>query len=277
MPSVEVVLYRCLLRTGGSLKRIRDAHKRIAPSGYACEEQLLSQCNFYTQCLDSGAAKACKSQKESSDAAVVRMAIRDQFENTSGGLDAGFQHLRDMEAYLNTVELLTDWHFYEPKLRPAGLKFCVGDILDHRLFGRAVVFGWDESCTADDDWCEQNEIHLLRHGKEQPFYNVLMSDGTTRYCSQENMQLDPDPKEVTHPDVDQLFPEGVDSFLGKRPYDSDFTEEPQEKAAEKIIRIRYLPSKELMLRYPQDTKTKGLHEYVYPVSTSCSQKASEVF
>jgi hypothetical protein len=100
-----IIPFRCLLRTGGSLKRIRDAHKRIAPSGYACEEQLLSQCNFYTQCLDSGAAKACKSQKESSDAAVVRMAIRDQFENTSGGLDAGFQHLRDMEAYLNTVEL----------------------------------------------------------------------------------------------------------------------------------------------------------------------------
>ena len=77
-----------------------------------------------------------------------------------------------------------------PQQRPAGLAFAVGDVVEHRLFGRAVVVGWDPVCGASAEWIEQNGVdRVLRLGTRQPFYSLLLSDGTARYCSQENCSL----------------------------------------------------------------------------------------
>merc|ERR1712216_1026835 len=95
---------------------------------------------------------------------------------------------------------------FEPKHRPDTVQHRIGSVLTHRFFGRGVAYGWDPLCAADEAWCMQNQIdQVLRKGRNQPFYNLLLSDGTSRYCSQENLQVDHKPSPVTHPMVDFYF------------------------------------------------------------------------
>ena len=57
-------------------------------------------------------------------------------------------------------------------------------------------------------WISQMGVDKLNNKDKQPFYNVLVSDGSNRYAAQEN--LSPiSPEEVTHPEVGKYF----DSFL----------------------------------------------------------------
>lgn len=39
------------------------------------------------------------------------------------------------------------------------------------------------------------------NGHHQPFYNVLMEDGSCRYAAQENLEYNVEPQETPHPDV----------------------------------------------------------------------------
>ena len=49
-----------------------------------------------------------------------------------------------------------------------------------------VIYGWDPKCTASKDWIYQMRVHNLRFKEEQPFYNVLVEDGSSRYAAQGN-------------------------------------------------------------------------------------------
>ena len=47
-----------------------------------------------------------------------------------------------------------------------------------------MIHGWDEQCEMTESWKQQMGVHNLRLGQDQPFYNVLVEDGTNRYASQ---------------------------------------------------------------------------------------------
>lgn len=49
---------------------------------------------------------------------------------------------------------------------------------------RCVIYGWDHRCEMSDAWIQQMGVDNLPHGRNQPFYNVLVEDGTNRYASE---------------------------------------------------------------------------------------------
>ena len=47
-----------------------------------------------------------------------------------------------------------------------------------------VIYGWDSKCEATRDWIKQMGVDRLPNKDKQPFYNVLVSDGTNRYAAE---------------------------------------------------------------------------------------------
>lgn len=47
-----------------------------------------------------------------------------------------------------------------------------------------VIYGWDPKCTMSPEWISTMRVHQLSNGANQPFYNVLVQDGTCRYAAQ---------------------------------------------------------------------------------------------
>lgn len=47
-----------------------------------------------------------------------------------------------------------------------------------------VIYGWDPKCSMSPEWIATMRVHQLTHGANQPFYNVLVQDGTCRYAAQ---------------------------------------------------------------------------------------------
>ncbi|MGH0143174.1 UNVERIFIED_CONTAM: hypothetical protein FKN15_077906 [Acipenser sinensis] len=74
-----------------------------------------------------------------------------------------------------------------------------------------VVYGWDAKCTMGLEWITTMRVHQLPNGPNQPFYNVLVPDGTSRYAAQDNLELHPSPLEISHPEVGRYFSEFRDS------------------------------------------------------------------
>jgi hemimethylated DNA binding protein len=73
----------------------------------------------------------------------------------------------------------------EPKQRTENVAYAVGMIMQHRQFNyRCVIYGWDPQCAASQDWIQQMGVENLPNQSHQPFYNVLVEDGSTRYAAQ---------------------------------------------------------------------------------------------
>lgn len=49
---------------------------------------------------------------------------------------------------------------------------------------KCVIYGWDTSCEMTEQWMQQMGVNQLPLGHTQPFYNVLVDDGTNRYAAQ---------------------------------------------------------------------------------------------
>ena len=47
-----------------------------------------------------------------------------------------------------------------------------------------VIYGWDYTCEMTEAWIHQMGVNQLPLGPSQPFYNVLVNDGTNRYAAQ---------------------------------------------------------------------------------------------
>ena len=47
-----------------------------------------------------------------------------------------------------------------------------------------VVYGWDSRCQASQEWIYQMGVHHLPNKDKQPFYNVLVDDGSNRYAAE---------------------------------------------------------------------------------------------
>lgn len=47
-----------------------------------------------------------------------------------------------------------------------------------------VIYRWDPRCRASTSWIHQMGVNLLQHQHLQPFYGVLVNDGSIRYAAQ---------------------------------------------------------------------------------------------
>lgn len=88
------------------------------------------------------------------------------------------------------------------------VQFSVGMVMKHKRYNyMCVISGWDPTCQASRDWILQMGVHMLPRKDKQPFYNVLVEDGSIRYAADENL-LHPDTHcEIRHPDVGKYFKE----------------------------------------------------------------------
>ncbi|XP_044304805.1 F-box only protein 21 isoform X1 [Varanus komodoensis] len=105
--------------------------------------------------------------------------------------------------------------------------YSVGLIMEHKRYGyNCVIYGWDPACMMGHEWIRNMNVHSLPHGPHQPFYNVLVEDGSCRYAAQENLSYNMEPHEIAHPDIGRYFTE----FAG----------------------THYVANTELEIRYPED-------------------------
>uniref|UniRef100_A0A8D0KYC3 F-box protein 21 n=1 Tax=Strix occidentalis caurina TaxID=311401 RepID=A0A8D0KYC3_STROC len=117
--------------------------------------------------------------------------------------------------------------------------FSIGLIMKHKRYGyNCVIYGWDPACMMGHEWIRNMNVHSLPHGPHQPFYNVLVEDGSCRYAAQENLEYNSEPREIPHPDIGRYFSE----FTG----------------------IHYLANTELEIRYPEDLElTRATVQKIY--------------
>uniref|UniRef100_A0A7N6A1P1 Hemimethylated DNA-binding domain-containing protein n=1 Tax=Anabas testudineus TaxID=64144 RepID=A0A7N6A1P1_ANATE len=107
------------------------------------------------------------------------------------------------------------------------VKYSVGLIMKHKRSGyNCVIYGWDPKCTMSQEWITTMRVHQLSNGASQPFYNVLVQDGTCRYAAQENLEPHSAPLEIGHQEVGRYFSEFADTH--------------------------YVANEELQTRYPED-------------------------
>uniref|UniRef100_A0A8C9T3V1 F-box protein 21 n=1 Tax=Scleropages formosus TaxID=113540 RepID=A0A8C9T3V1_SCLFO len=67
----------------------------------------------------------------------------------------------------------------------ADVLYSVGLVMKHKRSGyNCVIYGWDPKCTMSLEWITTMRVHQLSNGANQPFYNVLVQDGTCRYAAQ---------------------------------------------------------------------------------------------
>ena len=66
--------------------------------------------------------------------------------------------------------------------------FYVGQVCRHAKYHyTCVIHGWDPQCTASASWISHMGVDKLPLKDKQPFYNVLVADGSQRYAAQENL------------------------------------------------------------------------------------------
>jgi heat shock protein HspQ len=70
-------------------------------------------------------------------------------------------------------------------------KFCVGQLIHHKLFDyRGIILNVDLEFKSTDEWYE--EVAKSRPPKDEPWYHVLIhSKGYQTYVAEQNLQLDP--------------------------------------------------------------------------------------
>ena len=96
-------------------------------------------------------------------------------------------------------------------------------------------------------WVEQMGVDKLPHKEKQPFYNVLVEDGSMRYAADENLEM-AKPRRISHPVIGRYF----------KHFHSD---------------IGYEPNEELAKEYPEDKNVRE-HSYLYPSNSSSHEPSS---
>lgn len=47
-----------------------------------------------------------------------------------------------------------------------------------------VIIFWDSTCQATEEWIQRMGVRTLVRGENQPFYHVLVDDGSYRYAAE---------------------------------------------------------------------------------------------
>ncbi|XP_060528394.1 F-box only protein 21-like [Cylas formicarius] len=96
--------------------------------------------------------------------------------------------LRDYQAHHSTK----DENLFgqvESAQRTKNIKYAVGMVMEHQTLSyKCVICDWDPVCLAAVEWQVQNNVDRLLLKDDQPFYNVLVEDGSHRYVAQENLK-----------------------------------------------------------------------------------------
>ena len=90
------------------------------------------------------------------------------------------------------------------------VKFSVGELIHHRLFGyRGVIVDVDRNFQATEEWYEM--VAKSRPPKNQPWYHVLVhgSDHAT-YVAEQNLATDKFGEAINHPMLGYFFSNIVD-------------------------------------------------------------------
>ncbi len=85
------------------------------------------------------------------------------------------------------------------------VKFSVGELVHHRLFGyRGVIVDVDRNFQATDEWYEV--VAKSRPPKNKPWYHVLVhgSDHAT-YVAERNLEADDSLEPIIHPMLEEFF------------------------------------------------------------------------
>lgn len=107
------------------------------------------------------------------------------------------------------------------------VEFSVGLIMRHKRYNYlCVVTGWDRKCMASLEWIQRMGVDLLDKKDQQPFYNVLVNDGSNRYAAQESLEMANSGEVINHMDVGRYFQKYCDKY--------------------------YLPNKQSQEEYPDD-------------------------
>lgn len=98
--------------------------------------------------------------------------------------------LRDYSAHHFNTEVGGPFNQIEAPQRTPNLLYAVGMVMKHLTLNyRCVIYDWDPVCLAAAEWQAQNNVNKLRHKGDQPFYNVLVEDGSHRYVAQGQYHL----------------------------------------------------------------------------------------
>nr|CAI5841008.1 unnamed protein product [Callosobruchus analis] len=96
--------------------------------------------------------------------------------------------LRDYEAHHARTDA-PPFGQVEAAQRSHNLLYAVGMVMKHLTLNyHCVIYDWDPVCLAAAEWQAQNNVDRLQLKHEQPFYNVLVEDGSHRYVAQENLR-----------------------------------------------------------------------------------------
>ena len=100
------------------------------------------------------------------------------------------------------------------------VRYDLGQCMTHKTLGyRGVVIGWDSECRMSDDWCRSTGVHELTHGREQPFYHVLVDKrdqpgSQIAYVAQESI-VSADVTAIDHVHFQFTFADPGASFTGE--------------------------------------------------------------
>ena len=96
------------------------------------------------------------------------------------------------------------------------VKFKIGQLIEHRLFGyRGVVYDVDSVYSMDDEWYEQ--MAKSKPPKNEPWYRVLVHNASyTTYVAEKNLATDASDDQINHPDLGKHFSHFIDGqYLSK--------------------------------------------------------------
>ncbi|RPB21501.1 YccV-like-domain-containing protein [Terfezia boudieri ATCC MYA-4762] len=67
-------------------------------------------------------------------------------------------------------------------------RYHIGTLFRHRRYHyEAVITGWTRSCSTSENWIRTMDVDTLKRGRHQPFYNVFVADGSSRYVAEDNI------------------------------------------------------------------------------------------
>ncbi|KAF8424105.1 hypothetical protein EV426DRAFT_103045 [Tirmania nivea] len=67
-------------------------------------------------------------------------------------------------------------------------RYHIGTLFRHRRYHyEAVITGWTRSCSTNENWIRSMDVDRLKRGRHQPFYNVFVADGSSRYVAEDNI------------------------------------------------------------------------------------------
>uniref|UniRef100_A0A1B6E1X2 Hemimethylated DNA-binding domain-containing protein n=1 Tax=Clastoptera arizonana TaxID=38151 RepID=A0A1B6E1X2_9HEMI len=119
------------------------------------------------------------------------------------------------------------------------VSFAVGMVMHHKKYNyTCVIFGWDSKCAADEEWRLQMNVFNLPRKDEQPFYNVLVGDGSTRYAAEDNLEIATEMCWIDHYEIGRYF----HKFCGTHYLPND--EKENEYPDDKVIRASVYNSTE---------------------------------